>query len=205
MATNTYGRVTAGLAGLATTAALVLTGAAPAGAQTVGRDDSGADVFTWDTSASPATVTPSSRTTNVAVERVVVKHTRSAFVVATQMSSLARNGDYFYLNAVLTLPDETTYSSFLVVEPDDRNGRSVLQSPAGGSTIACRTMTHTVDYRADRLRLVVPRSCFGAPASFQVSGAVIDYPAGAPGGRVHVDQLFSETRSSVKTEPLARG
>ena len=204
MAGTTYGRVLAGLTGLAAIATVALT-PAPAGAEGVGRDDRGRDVYTWDTEDESPTVRQSPRTTNVAVQQVQAKHTRDALVVATQMRSLTRNSDYFYLNAIIERGDGTTYSSFLVVEPADRDGRTVLQTPAGGSTIECRGMTHDVDYREDRLRITVPRSCLGNPGRFRAYGAVINDPAGSVQGRVHVDQLFSSTSSSATTDFLDRG
>ena len=94
---------------------------------------------------------------------------------------------------------------YWLVDPDDRNGRSVLQTPAGGDTIACRGMTHDVDYRNDSLRLSVPRGCLDDPARFRAYGAVVNYPAGSIQGRIHVDQLFSSTSSGVATEFLDRG
>ena len=188
----------------AAVAALVLA-AAPALAEGVTRDDQGSDVYTWDTDSQDRTPTPSTKTTNVAVQEVRVAHTRDAFVVRTQMRSLVRNGDYFYLNAIAQRTDGTTYSAFLSVRSSDRNGATVLQSPAGGSTVACRGMTHDVDYARDRLRLSVPRSCLGNPTTFRAYGAVVNYPAGSVRGRIHVDQLLSSTSSGATTDFLDRG
>ena len=81
----------------------------------------------------------------------------------------------------------------------------MLQTPAGGETIACRGMTHDVDYRDDRLRITVPRRCLGDPARFRAYGAVINYPAGSVQGRIHVDQLFSSTADGAATGFLDRG
>ena len=182
MTRTTYRRVLAGMTVLGVTAGATVLSAVPAGAESVARDDLGSDVYTWNTDDESPTVTESRRARNVAVQQVRAKHTRDAYVVATQMRSLSRNSDYFYLNSIIQRGDGTTYSAFLIVEPDDRNGRTVLQTPAGGETIACRGMTHDVDYRDDRLRITVPRRCLGDPARFRAYGAVINYPAGSVQG-----------------------
>ena len=202
MARTTYRRVLAGTVAAGATLALTT---APAGAEGVARDDRGSDVYTWDTDDESPTLAESQKTSNVAVQQVQAKHTRDALVVATQMRSLTRNSDYFYLNTIIKRGDGTTYSSFLVVEPEDRNGRTILQTPAGGSTIECSGITHDVDYRDDRLRIRVPRSCLGNPARFQAYGAVINYPAGSVQGRIHVDQLFGSTSNGAATGFLDRG
>lgn len=185
-------------------AALTMT-AAPAHADGVSRNDSGADVWTYDYDAEPADreVVKSPLRVNVAVEQVRATHTRDALVVRAQMRSLARNTDYFYLNVVTKDQDDQQFVSFLQVSPSDRDGNASVQA-VGGPAVPCSGIRHLVDYGAEVLRLKVPRSCLDDPARFTVRGSVVNFPAGTPSGDVHLDQLFTDTSKNVATGSLAR-
>lgn len=178
--------LTATAAALATATTLVLTGATAAHAESTTVDDRAGDVWRFPAERGDWVRVRSPR--NADIDTTFVDHTANEVVLTTTYERLGRKDNQFF--TVWTIESDNGNNADVVVgaEPGQWRGEVGFyptsgppprtlpnpRMPARGQ-VECTTITHDIGYRADRVTVTVPRSCFGDPASVRVRSFAVAY------------------------------
>ena len=99
------------------------------------------------------------------VVRAVVRHGRANVVVTMTFANLRRVEAQSYSAMVVT--PEQYGAAFVMAGPGRWRGRHMLVDGEFGR-VRCRGLRHSIDYRADRVEIAIPRRCIGRPAWVKV-------------------------------------
>jgi hypothetical protein len=155
--------------------------AAPASAAELTLKDARGDVWRHD-EAGTASQAPNVRLGDVT--RATIRHVRRHIVVTTRYVELARTGRY--ANYTIRLQDRQRHVREVVVEAGPRSWPGKARVFGGnGSIVRSCHVRHHIDYSANVVRVVVPRTCIGDGGAVRAN--LNDYRANAN------DDFFSDT------------
>lgn len=155
------------LGGTVLAAVLAPTGAAYAASHTV--DDSTEDVWepVWNADTETVDYLAAGSVLNVDVDTVVVRHTARRIVVTTTYAELKRQEITLAVSSRMRFDDGPAVG-MMVDTWGKWSGTSVLFKKSG-APIECPGFDHAIDYAANTVELIVPRSCVGNPSWVEVN------------------------------------
>ena len=154
--------------------ACVTVGLAPSAyAEKVVHADATADVISWgwDDEKEAETTVPAPEQRNGDILRTVVQHRLRKVILTTSYAELRRLDPASHFVSIVT--NESVRRHVEVAPTATRPQGRVLFSTGSGRTVSCTGLERRIDYLANTLRLVIPRSCLSAPRWVRVGfGAV---------------------------------
>lgn len=138
------------------------------------------------------------------VTRAVVSHRTHAVVVRARYDDLRRIGTQRYFTGMATRRGD--FFVEVASRPGSRAGRHTLYDGVAGDRLACKQMSHDIDYANDVVRLRVPRSCLDRPRWVRANVGNIFVTGERPHRRFYADNPHNdEPYSNFGTRRLFRG
>jgi hypothetical protein len=162
-------------------AALVMASGVAAHAQNARVNDRSGDVWrATDDEAEPYVAAGSPL--NADVDRTTVEHGSRDLLITTTYERLAQRRHSVFPIWTIRTSNGTQYSAAVLAGPGDWPGQSFLftdspppllrmQAQVEGQVEGqgeCRRLSHAIDYVADTITILVPRTCLGAPDQVRV-------------------------------------
>lgn len=135
--------------------------------------DAAADVVSigWDDEKQAETTAPAPQQRNGDILRTVVQHRLRKVILTASYAELRRLDPAAHFVSIVT--NETVRRHVEVAPTPTRPQGRVLFSTSSGRAVSCAGLERRIDYLANTLRLVIPRSCLSAPRWVRVGfGAV---------------------------------
>lgn len=155
------------------TAALLFAAIPAHAAKVVVKDPTG-DVYT--TTMEIQTFTPIGTRLNADVKRTVITHDRKAVTVKASYTDLAKNSDVISLGTFVRTNAGLKRDLTFVALPGKRKGLVTLSRHNSIKEVACKGLSHRIDYSGNTIRITVPRICIGNPrwVQFQIGAGASD-------------------------------
>lgn len=183
-------------------AGTVLAAPAAAHADTLVRSDAAGDVVVTETSmvsVEPPVFEPAPAQTQADIVATSLTHNANAVRVKIRARELVRQGSIFA--SVMIRSDKRNRWVDLNARPGAYFGRTEIYNPRSESDdVRCAGMSHKIDYVANTMLVVIPRSCLGNPNWVRIGVGVVSTKNG--GRTIYVDDARRTGYSAEMGDPL---